>query len=358
MTDTLRRLSPIGWMFRKSLFGLLGWALVTVALDLLKPWPVQLAVDHVLPGKPLPGWAEWLHLFPGAPQREWLLAWTAVLSIIVLLLWWLARSAESYLQIGVGSRMTLETGRLLYDHLARVSLGFHQTNRVGDLTKRIVADSKCAKELWIDVALLMAISLATLIGMFTVLWRLNPALTLLAILSAPLIVCVVKLFAKPMSERSYAELELQGEMSAHAEQTLTALPVVQAFGREDEHDRSFRGLTERTGSAYLKAVLAQLQFGFGVSSVSAVATAAIFGLGGFFVLEGQLTVGELLVFLSYLAALLDPLETLAYLGTSYASASAGAKRVFSLIESEPVLESAPGSAFATLPSVTIRGGPY
>jgi ATP-binding cassette subfamily B protein/subfamily B ATP-binding cassette protein MsbA len=140
-------------------------------------------------------------------------------------------------------------------------------------------------------------------------------------------------------------------MLALAEQTLTAIPVVQAFAREEFEDRRFRALSQRTVAAYLRAVGSQLQFKVGVGVVLAVGTAAVMWVGGlrvqgsgFGVQEGGLTVGGLLVLLAYLASLYAPLETLAYLSTSYANASAGARRVFAVLDEATELSEESGAA--------------
>jgi ATP-binding cassette, subfamily B, bacterial len=146
-----------------------------------------------------------------------------------------------------------------------------------------------------------------------------------------------------MMQRTYQQQVLEGQVMARAEQTLSALPVVQAFGREEHEDRRFVGLASDTIQAYLRALVAQLQFKIGVDSTMAIGTAAIIGFGGLQVLQGSLTVGSLLVFLAYLAALYAPMQTLAHLATSFASAAARAQRVFEVLDAAEVVRDAPGA---------------
>jgi ATP-binding cassette subfamily B protein/subfamily B ATP-binding cassette protein MsbA len=132
-------------------------------------------------------------------------------------------------------------------------------------------------------------------------------------------------------------------MMALAEQTLTALPVVQAFSREEHGDRRFRTLADRTVQAHLRATASQLYFKLGTSTVTALGTALMMTIGGLQVLSGSLTVGSLLVFLSYLASLYSPLETLANASTGLAHAAAGARRVQEVLGTEEAVRDLPGA---------------
>jgi ATP-binding cassette subfamily B protein/subfamily B ATP-binding cassette protein MsbA len=187
--------------------------------------------------------------------------------------------------------------------------------------------------------------------MFYVMWQLDRSLSLLALAIVPLIGLLIRLFDRPMTEHTYQYEQLEGEMMSLAEQTLTALPIVQAFGREAYENRRFRGLSRRTLSAYLRATVSQLQFKIGVSGVTAVGTAVIMAIGGLRVLQGLLTVGDLLVFLSYLASLYAPVKTLAYLSLGFASATARARRVFEVLEVRDRIQDAPeAKPLSTLPA--------
>lgn len=132
---------------------------------------------------------------------------------------------------------------------------------------------------------------------------------------------------------------------SRAEQTLTALPVVKAFGREEYEDQRLDELWRKADKAYLRVLASQLQFRVGTGMVTAIGTAIVFAVGGTHVLQGKLSLGSFTVFLSYVASLYGPLETLAYLSTSFASAKAGARRVLEVMESAETVSEKP-NAFA------------
>ncbi len=347
------------WWLRLGRYGLSqrrGLALIVlligvdVLFGLLRPWPMKLILDNVLKNEPLPEKLSWLNSLPGAPSGFALLAWLTVATVVLFLGGWIARTIQSYVQVSTGSRMVYALGSDLFRHLQRLSLRFHNRQSTGDLVKRVTTDCDCVRVLVMNVALPLLTSVATLAGMIVILSRLDGSLAAVALLVAPLLGFCIWFFAGPMTERTYAQFELQGATMSRAEQTLTALPVVKAFGREEYEDQRLDELWRKADKAYLRVLASELQFKVGTGTVTALATAIIFAIGGWHVLQGKLSVGSFTVFLSYTASLYGPLETLAYLSTSFASAKAGARRVLEVLESdETVLEKPNALAVAVHP---------
>jgi ATP-binding cassette subfamily B protein len=341
-----------GWWLRLARYavphggGLLVVSLLMLAgvgLELLAPWPLKLLVDNVLEGRPLPDQLSWISLLPGATLSVGLLAWLAGGTIVLFLAGQGVAAFKGYLEEGLGRRMSYELGGELFAHLQRLSLRFHGRQPRGDLLRRITHDSGCVRDLVLGVFLPLLQSLLSLVSMFAVMWQLDSSLSLLAMLAAPPMGVLIRVFAGPMTERTYRQHTVEGEMMALAEQTLSSLPVVQAFGREEHEDQRFRQLSERTLQAYLRAIASQLQFRVGVGAVTAIGTAVLMGIGGLHVLQGRLSLGSLLVFLSYLVSLYTPLATLAYLSSSFASAAGGARRVLEVLEARDEVRDRPGA---------------
>jgi ATP-binding cassette subfamily B protein/subfamily B ATP-binding cassette protein MsbA len=315
--------------------------LLGVGFDLLKPWPLKLIVDSVLGGQPLPPSVAWLADLPAATTPTGQLAWLALATVALFLLSQLAGAAQRTILAGAGSRMVYDLGADLFEHLQRLSLRFHGRQATGDLVRRVTTDSGCVRELVLGVYLPVLTSLVTLGIMFAVMWRLDRTLSLLALAVAPLLALLIKGFDRPMTERTYQHQQLEGEMMSLAEQTLTALPIVQAFGREAQGDQEFRSLALRTLQAYQRTILSQVQFNVGVGAATAAGTAVMMLLGGLQVLQGSLSIGVLLVFLSYLASLYAPMETLAYVSMGFASAAARARRVLDVLAVDDAVREAP-----------------
>jgi ABC-type multidrug transport system fused ATPase/permease subunit len=306
--------------------------ILAVILDVLKPWPLKLVVDSILAGKPLPPMAAWLYELPGGHSPSALLAWLVAATIVVFLFLWAREMVQSYVQAGAGSRMVYDLGADLFHHLQHLSLRFHGRNSIGDLVRRITANTGCVRDLVFAVFIPMFSALLSLVMMFGIMWRLNRSLALLALLAAPVLGLLVRRFGQLMEERMYRQLQLEGKLSDLAEQTLSALPIVRAFGRENSLDIRFSDLCRETGRAYVRTVNAQIQFKIGASAVTAAGTALLLAIGGLQVMRGSLSLGSLLVFLSYLTSLYTPMETLAYLSAGFAAAGAGARRIFETLD--------------------------
>ena len=308
--------------------------IMAVAIDVLKPWPMKLLIDNVLAGHPLSPATSWITALPGGGAPAALLGWLVGSTIVLFLARRATGMAQGYVQAHIGNRMVYDVGAELFDRLQRLSLRFHGRRRTGDLMQRVTSDSGCVRELVMSVVLPVVTSLVSLAMMFTVMWQLDRSLTLVALLAAlPLGACI-KVFARPMAQHTYEQKELQTDMMVLAEQTLTSLPIVQAFSRENHEDGRFRTLSQRTVQASLRATISKLQFKVSTTTVTAFGATAVMAIGGLHVLQGSLLLGSLLVFLSYLSSLYAPLETLAYVSSGFASSAVGARRVLDVLDAE------------------------
>jgi ABC-type multidrug transport system fused ATPase/permease subunit len=338
----------------RSLAAVLVLMHVGIAVKLLGPWPLKLIIDHVLPGTPFPGGLAWIVGLPGAGSAQGQLAWLAAATVLFFLAKRILAIFQSYLEAGSSTRMVYNLGADLFHHLQRRSLQYHRRQRVGDLLSRVTADVGCVRELVMDVYIPMISSLIMLVFMFLVMWRLNPLLSVTAMGMALPLALVIRYLATPMAERKYREKELQGDVMTLAEHLLSAVPLVQAFGRERQEAERFRGLAGQTLQANLRSTISQEQFKLSTGSLGAAATAIAMFLGGLQVLSGSLTIGSLLVLISYFNSLYAPLETLAYLASGFASARSGSRRVLEVLHASddsvpeadgarPLPERAPGA---------------
>ncbi len=326
-----------------QLAGLIVLVLVGAGLTALIPWPMKLIVDYVFTGEPLPEYLDWLSTLAGTPTAGALLAWLAASTLLLFATERGVQVVKAYLGDGVGNRMSYSLGGELFDHLQRLSLRFHYRQHSGDLVRRVITDSGCIRELVIGVLVPGLTAIVSLLIMFAVMWHLDPPLSAIALLAAIPMPVLISILAPRMTERAYVQQELQGQVMALAEQTLSALPMVQAFGQEGQEEQRFRALSRRTIRAYLQTIVSQLQFRVGVNATTAVGTAVLMVAGGVRVLDGSLSVGSLLVFLSYVAALYGPMETLAYLSSSFASATARARRVLEILDANQEVRDVAGA---------------
>jgi ATP-binding cassette subfamily B protein/subfamily B ATP-binding cassette protein MsbA len=341
------------WM-RLALLAML--VLIGATIAALIPWPMKLIVDYVLTGEPLPPGLAWLPELPAANAASGLLAWLAVSTLLIYVAERAVGTFIAYIKDGVGNRMTYSLGAQLFDHMQRLSLRFHRQQNSGDLVRRVITDSQCIRQLAMGVILPATTSLVTLFVMFAVMWNLNFVLALIALLATTPVPLLIRQLYPTMTERTYEQQEFEGRVMALAEQCLSGLPAVQAFSQEDYEERRFRGLANQTIQAYLAAIVSQLQFRVGVNSSTAVGTALLMAFGGVQVLNGSLSIGSLLVILTYVAALYGPMATLAYLSASYAEARARAQRVIEVLETDKEVMDKPGAVTLPVAQSAVAGG--
>jgi ATP-binding cassette subfamily B protein/subfamily B ATP-binding cassette protein MsbA len=316
--------------------------LVGVGLAALMPWPLKIIVDHLLRNEPVPEQLERFGFLFALPVTGALIVLVGA-TLVLFISNQLVKITQTYIERGVGDRMMYALAADIFNHAQRQSLRYHDRQLTGDLVRRITSDTQCVRDLLMGVVVPLLTALVTLLVFFTVMWSLSPPLTLIALLAAVPLPWIIRLLEPRMAQSTYEHQEIEGGVMALAEQTLSAMPVVQAFDRRRLEVARFRKITDRSLRAYLRSIAVQLQFKIGVSASTAVGTAAMLSLGGFQVLDGQLTIGSLLVFLAYLASLYGPVETLAHLGSSFATAAARARRVFEILDSQDAVEDRPDS---------------
>src|SRR5437879_1404415 len=323
---------------------MLGAMVAGVAVDLLRPWPMKLLIDHVLGGQPLPpGFAALVAALPGGQSANGLLAWASVATIVIFLGGSTLATVSLVTSVRLGQRMVYALGADLFAHVQRLSLAFHSRRPVGDSVARVTGDPYCLQMLVNGTALPVAQSLLTLGAMFVVMSRLEPALTLLALGVVPFLGLFIYGFGRPMHVWARERRDREAHLMAGVQQTLTAIPAGQAFGREDAESDRFRRQAAATVAAYERSSIADMAFKLAVGLVTAIGTASIMWVGGRYALDGTVTAGTILVFLSYLAALYTPLNEIAHTASTVQYAVANAERVVDLLDTAPDVVDQPGA---------------
>lgn len=314
---------------------------LTAALNALKPWPMKILVDSVFVQEPLPSSAAWLNGLPAGGSSTGLVAWLAASTLLIFAFAWMLQTLHAYIQSGVALRISYALGAQVFEQLQRLSLRYHSLKPTGDLVRRVTRDSRCARDLLVDVMLPAQTAVVTLGIMLVIMFQLNIRLTMLTLLVCPAIAVIQKILYRRMNERALAQHRCEGEMLSQAEQALTALPMLQAYRREAIEVAEYKRLTERTLEAYFRGLYSKLQFTFSVNAATTIARVVVMVAGAHQVLHGNLTLGGLLVFLAYVGMTYEPLNTLANLSASIAEAEASAQRVFEVIDAnDAVVDSA------------------
>jgi ATP-binding cassette subfamily B protein/subfamily B ATP-binding cassette protein MsbA len=314
--------------------------LLSIGANLLRPWPLAVIVDSVLGAKPLPGW---LRSAAGSMDKEGLLLGLATAVLVLHLGHSALSSAQNFLAIQVGLRGLRRVRDEVFACLQRLSLRFHQGTRTGDLIHRAAWDTYSFQTLFQQGLITAGTASLSLVLMVAVMGRVNVRLTLVSLAIVPALLLVIRQFGRRMTERGTDAQQADSQVTSHVQQSIAALPLIQSYTRE-EHEQS--AFTSRTAIAMNKRLTQhgwELLYWLAVSAVFAVGAAAIVWLGSRQVLAGKLSVGELLIFLAYLAQLYEPLNQLSHVGATVANAVVGTRRVFDLLDTPEEVKDAPGA---------------
>lgn len=338
----LLRLLPYVWPHRRGLLVVIATMVAGVIMDVLRPWPTKILVDNVLGGQPLPEAAtQILAWIPGSGSNPGLLAWIAIATVVTFLAHTVLAMISTTAFVTLGQRMVYDLGADLYLHLQKMSLAYHGRQQVGDLVGRITVDAYCVQSLVSGTLFPLLQSGLTLVAVFGLMWTLEPTMALLSLAVAPPMALLIGGFGKTMEAKAELRRELESRLMCQVEQTLVALPVVQAFTREQiEHGR-FQETADETIVAWKSSTLTDMWFKLWIGLLTAVGSAGILYLGATYALEGRITVGTILVFLAYLGFLYEPLNSIVYTTTTFSQLSAGAGRVWEVLDMPLDVDDAP-----------------
>ena len=323
--------------------GALALGLVVTALNLLKPWPFKYIVDGLLSpdsSAAAPTREQLQHWFGTMPNATVLLILCASMVVITLLAG-VINLASNYLLIGVGLRALLRIRTDLYAYLQSLSLKFHDERRSSDSSFRVAYDSQAIQTIY-NRGFINIFNSAVMLGAtFFVMVKIDALLTFLSLAVVPLIVFTIHYYAKRIRSQSTTIQERESDLLATVQEGLSSVRMVHAFGQEDREVGQFRARAAESLRANLKLTFTNVTSALIVGTLMAAGTAVLYYFGSLHVLAGKLTLGDLLVFASYLLMLYAPLEQLTYTAWAMEGAAAGAKRCFDILDREDDVRDAP-----------------
>ena len=319
-------------------------SLAGIGLNLLKPWPFKIIVDEWLPmminkratGTPLIGITSRNH-----PTES--LFFLCLALVVIQFLWGVCNWATNYLLVKVGLQALLKLRTDLYAHLQRLSLKFHDTRRSSDSSFRVAYDSQSIQTIYNKGFTGIFGSVVTLIGTFAIMVRLDWQLTLLSLGIVPLIVIAIYFFAHRIRKESTFIQEQESAVLAQAQEGLSSIRMVHAFGREQFEVMQFHQQAQQSLQANLRLTLTNVNSALVISTLMVFGTAAMYYVGTLHVLQGTLSLGTLLVFSAYLLMLYQPLESITYTAWAMEGATAGAKRSFEVLDREDDVVDSPNA---------------
>jgi ATP-binding cassette, subfamily B, bacterial len=323
-----RQLRPY-WLFIAGLFGL---SLMSVPLRLLAPLPLKIAVDHVVGTEPFPRWLDTFLLGVFQPTDIGVLAFAAALLVGVAVLTQLQELVTSWLRTYVGEKVVVGFRTQLFGHAHRLSLTYHDIKGTADATYRIQNDAGSIQSIAVDGIIPLMTSLLSLGSMIYVTTRLSWRLAAVALAITPVLFLISHAYRHRM-RRGWKEVKKFETLALSVvHEVLGALRVVKAFGQEDREEQRFARRSADSMQARLDVALAERRFAFFIGVTTATGTALVLFVGTGQVNSGILTLGELLLVMSYLSQLYEPLKTISRRTASMQGYLASVERAFALLE--------------------------
>ena len=310
--------------------------------DLLEPWPLKIVFDHVFGSKRMPDWLAGAVGWLGSDKLS-ILNFVVLAVIAIAIFGALSSYFEKYLTTSVGQWVMHDLRRVLYSHIQRLSLSYHDQKRTGDLISRVTTDIDAVQNLVSSVLLGMLVNVLTLAGMVLVMLYLNWEFTLIAMLIAPGLFLVVFYYTRTIKKASRAVRRKEGEVVSVLEEVLSSIRVVKAFAREDYEQRRFEQESRENVELALQARNVKAKLPPIVELIVAGGTCLVLWYGARLVLAGGLTSGELLVFLLYLGKMYKPMRELSKMTDTISKASVGWERIREVLENETQVRDLPGA---------------
>ncbi len=342
---TLRRILSCFKPYLRKHRGLLAGSLVallaSIGAKLLEPWPLKMVIDRVLSVSPQEGFADFPFL-ANLPVMQLLTGLALGLIAIISL-----QGLFSYLSsVGfalAGTRTITKIRDDLYQHLQSLSLSFHNKAKTGELTLRVVSDVNLLGETMVTAILPMLANTLVLIGMVGIMLWMNWQLTLIALLPLPLLWITSVHLGRKIHFSTRKQRKQEGVMAATATESLAAIRDVQALSLEKNFAQVFasEGQKSLSTGVEVKRLTAHLERSADI--MIGFSSAIVLWQGARLVLDGALSPGDLIVFISYLKNTFRPIRMFAKYTSRMARAIAAGERIVDLMEQKADIDDLPGA---------------
>ncbi|WP_447886206.1 SmdA family multidrug ABC transporter permease/ATP-binding protein [Serratia fonticola] len=322
----MRLFAQIGWYFRREWRRYLGAVVLLIAiaiLQLLPPKLVGIIVDGVTKDQ---------------MSNKVLMAWLGLMigtAIVVYLL----RYVWRVLLFGASYQLAVELRENFYRQLSRQNPAFYLRHRTGDLMARATNDVDrvvfAAGEGVLTLVDSLVMGLAVLIVMST---QISWQLTLLSLIPMPIMAIVIKYYGDQLHQRFKSAQAAFSSLNDQAQESMTSIRMIKAFGLEDHQSNQFAEVAAQTGAKNMH--VARIDARFDPTIYIAIGAANLLAIGGgsWMVVNGTLTLGQLTSFVMYLGLMIWPMLALAWMFNIVERGSAAYSRIRSLLEEAPAVK--------------------
>jgi ATP-binding cassette subfamily B protein len=322
-----------------------GWYAISIFITLIssvtalaEPWPLAVMVDSVL--GPHPPAAFLRKIFGEDPDPYTLLPFVVGAGFFITILGHGLTVVGDYVNAKQEQNMVMDLRSELFGHAQKLSMTFHDAKFTGQLMSQINSQAHSLGAVLMSFPP-MAHNVLTLVGMLVIAILIDWQVTLISMIAVPFIYYSLGLYGTRIVPRIQKVMQLEFRSLSIVFEAMSMLRVIVSYGREEYEHRRFLGQGRIAVNERVKLTVRQTMFSLAVTGATAAGTALVLGFGAWHVLKGEITIGELLVLISYIASVYQPLEVLSnmigHLNQDFVFLNAS----FNLLETSPEITEKP-----------------
>ncbi len=336
----LPRARPYLRPYRKLLWISMVAMLLAAVFALAEPWPIALVVNSVLGDNKPP--EALTFLFGKDPGLATLLIVLMAARFLIVAIGHAFVALRNYLDARVDQYMVLDLRSDLFAHAERLSLTFHDRRRTGQLMSQINNQAAAVGNIVMAFPPIIE-SILTLSGMLVIALFIDWQVTLASLSVVPLLYLSFGLYGTKIVPRLQRVQRLEWRSLSIVHEAMSMLRVIVSFGREDYEYRRFREQGKVAVNERVKLTFSQSLYTLGVQSATALGISIVFGFGAWHVAQGKMPLGGLIVLMSYIASVYQPLEQISATVGSLHEQFVQFNASLQLLELEPEIKEAPNA---------------
>ena len=323
----------------KPYLGRLGLAVICIIIasgaNLYLPWIIKDMIDKVLAEKDM------------AMLNVISVSIVVVFAIRGFFYFW-----QSYLVSYIGQRVVVDVREVMFRKFQRMPMAYFDKHQTGETMSYVTNDVSAIQAALVDNLIEFFTEAAILVGSIVLMLYIDWKLTLLTLITVPMVGYAMKIFGKKIKRAGALIQERMADITALLQESISSIRVVKSFVREDYEMQRFKAENLLNFQAVMKNVQLTSMLTPTVEFLAAVAVTFIVWFGGYEVVQGIMSAGSLVAFLTYAVNLANPVKRLSRIYGRMQQAMAAIDRIFSVLDLEETVNDKPNAI--TLPKVSGR----
>ena len=265
----------------------------------------------------------------------------ALIYVVTHTLSWLFSYSRTFLMSRVGLSLTYDVREHLFKHIQTLSLSFFDRLQAGRIMSRLTSDVEALSQL-INSGLMNTINdIFTLIGIVAIMIYNSPLLSLITFFTIPVMALVTTFFASRMRSAYHQVRAASADVNANLQETISGMRVTQSFTREERNLERFNELNEGNFRANIRAASLSSMFFPAIELISSIGTCIVLISGGYLVTTDAVSIGTVVLFLSFITRFFGPIRELTQVMTTIQAAGISLERIFGFLDEVPEVPDLP-----------------